>query len=205
MIRSSAVASRFIPLPSSYCNEERRDGGVRGAKRVLSLPWGRGHPPRGRRPHSTTAMAGRKDPSSELLAGTGQQGLLTAKLPGGRHLVCTSCSPRVAPKGTIASEQYPKLQHWKLLFPAPFLRSQMWLNVPSLLKLQHSMPGGGTRKPQLRLLALGLHFPTWAGENLEGLLARGNQRGEAREVSQRACPATNLCIWPRAEHSTAHL
>lgn len=166
------------------------------AESGLSLP-GEGDAHNGTLRH--TAVAGARTHHQKpvlLLGGPGEHGLLTAKLPRGCQSVYTSTSIQLFARGTTSSGQYPKLQHHgnssslQDPVPAPFLRmcqgSQTCPKVPSLLKLQCLVPGGGTHEPQPYLLALEHYLSMWVEENFKKSSWHvGTKGGEA-----------SWCAWP---------
>lgn len=97
LIRSSAVASRFIPLPRHTATRK----GEEAAGEVLragSPPWGRGRPQRYPAPHCRAGARTHHQKPVLLLGGPGEHGLLTAKLPRGCQPIYTSTSIRCLPE-----------------------------------------------------------------------------------------------------------
>ena len=141
------MASRFIPLPSSYCNEER---GVREAVRAesrLSLP-GEGDPHNGTLHHTAVAGARTHHQKPMLLMGwqQGRLGRLAAKLSRGCNPAYTSTSTRCSPEAPPPVGNTPNSSTMETPLPCrilalpPFLRIcqgfQTCPKVPLLLKLQ---------------------------------------------------------------------
>ena len=145
------------------------------AESGLSLP-GEGDAHNGTLHH--TAVAGAKTHHQKpvlLLGGPGEQGLLAAKLPRAAtqyiHPPPPGCLPEAPPPvgNTPNSSTMVTPLPCRILALPPFLRmfqgSQTCPKVPSLLKLQCLVPGGGTHEPQPYLLALGHYLSMWIEEN----------------------------------------
>ena len=171
------MASRFIPLPSSYCNEERGGGEAVRAESGLSLP-GEGDAHNGM--CATLPWQEQRLIIRSLCFSLGVQVSRVCwqqSCPEAAtqyiHPPPPGCLPEAPPPvgNTPNSSTMVTPLPCRILALPPFLRmfqgSQTCPKVPSLLKLQCLVPGEGTHEPQPYLLALGHYLSMWVEENFK--------------------------------------